>query len=227
MKKAQQDLPFPQRGGARKGSGRKRKAPRPQVPHRPRLEFRNAAVHVTLRVCEEVWNLRTHRCFNAIRRGFERGCGKFGVRVIHFTVQGNHIHLIVEAADADSLARAMKGLQVSMARALNKVMKRRGRVFADRYHAHVLSSPVEAANAIRYVLDNWKHHACRDGRPVPIGIDPWCSAAWSRHTPSLVREPEWWMLKVGVGKFGRLAHAASDIVPRSNPPHVPARFAAV
>src|SRR5512146_2556950 len=112
MKNAQQVLPFPQRGGARKNAGRKRKAPRPQVPHRPRLKFRNAAVHVTLRVCDHVWNLRTQRCFNALRRAFERGCGKFGVRVIHFSVQGNHIHAIVEAADADSLARAMKGLQV-------------------------------------------------------------------------------------------------------------------
>jgi len=137
MKNAQEVLPFPQRGGARKNSGRKRKAARPQVPHRTRLKFRNAAVHVTLRVCDHVWNLRTHRCFNALRRAFERGCGKFGVRVIHFSIQGNHIHLIVEAVDAEALARAMKGLQVSMARALNKVMKRKGRVFADRYHAHV------------------------------------------------------------------------------------------
>ena len=161
-----------------------------------------------MRVCDHVWNLRTHRCFNALRRAFERGCGKFGVRVIQFSVQGNHIHAIVEAADADSLARAMKGLQVSMARALNKVMKRRGRVFADRYHAHVLSSPLEAANAIRYVLDNWKLHARRDGRPVPAGIDPWCSLAWSRATPALVREPEWWMLKSGVKRYGHLAQAA-------------------
>ena len=130
------------------------------------------------------------------------------MRVIHFSVQGNHIHLIAEAADADSLARAMKGLQVSVARALNKVMKRRGRVFADRYHAHVLSSPLEAANAIQYVLDNWKHHARRDGGPVPAGVDPWCSTAWSRATPALVREPEWWMLKFGVTRYGHVARAA-------------------
>jgi REP element-mobilizing transposase RayT len=206
MKRGQQVLPFSQRGGARKNAGRKRKAPRPQVPHRQRLEFHNSAVHVTLRVCEHVWNLRTKRCFNALRHAFEHGCGKFGVRVIHFSVQGNHIHLIVEAVDAASLACAMKGLQVSMARALNKVMNRRGRVFADRYHAHI-SSPLEAANAIRYVLD-WKHHARRDGRPVPIGVDPWCSTAWARIAPLLVREPEFWMLKIGVKRYGHLARAA-------------------
>jgi hypothetical protein len=81
-------------------------------------------------------------------------------------------------------------------------------VFADRYHAHVLSSPVEAAHAIRYVLDNWKHHARRDGRHVPVGVDPWCSTAWTRAEAALVRKPEWWMLKVGVEKYGHLARAA-------------------
>ena len=104
MKNAQQELPFPQRGGARKGAGRKRRATRPQVPHRPRLKFRNAALHVTVRVREEVWNLRTHRCFRALRRALERGCAGLGCRIIHFFVQGNHIHFIVEAADAEAWA---------------------------------------------------------------------------------------------------------------------------
>lgn len=88
MKNAQQELPLPQWGGARKGAGRKREAGRPQVPHRPRGKFRNAALHVTVRMRYEVWNLRTRRCFRALRHAFERGCSRFGFRVIHFSVQG-------------------------------------------------------------------------------------------------------------------------------------------
>src|SRR5712664_3471991 len=61
----------------------------------------------------------------------------------------------------------MKGLEVRMARALNKVMGRKGPVFADRYHAHLLASPRQAANAVRYVLENWKVHAAREGQPAP------------------------------------------------------------
>jgi REP element-mobilizing transposase RayT len=201
MKNAQQGLPFRFRGGARKGAGRKRKAARPQVPHRPRGRFRNGALHVTVRVRQEVWNLRTHRCFRALRRSFERGCDRFGFRLIHFSVQGNHIHCIVEAPDVVALGRAMKGLEVRMARALNKVMERRGAVFADRYHAHLLRSPREAAHAVRYALENWRVHALRDGRPAPAGVDPWCSAAWLASIPRLVCEPEWWMLRVGVGRL--------------------------
>jgi hypothetical protein len=61
MKVDQQELPFRQWGGARKGAGRKRRSGRPNVPHRPRQGFRKGALHVTLRIRREVWNLRMHR----------------------------------------------------------------------------------------------------------------------------------------------------------------------
>ena len=83
------------------------------------------------------------------------------------------IHCIVEAPDAKTLSRAMNGLEVRMARALNKVMHRTGPVFADRYHSQLLTSPRQSANAIRYVLANWIIHA----EPAPSGVDPYCSAA--------------------------------------------------
>jgi len=194
MKVAQQELPFRQWGGARKGAGRKRQSARPNVSHRPRQGFRKGALHVTLRMRREVWNLRTHRCFRALRWAFARGCERFGFRLVEFSVQGNHIHCIVEAPDAQTLGRAMKGLEVRMARALNKVMHRTGPVFADRYHSQLLTSPRQSANAIRYVLANWIIHA----EPAPSGVDPYCSAASHDCGPPLVAEARWWMLRVGV-----------------------------
>ncbi|HYS09166.1 MAG TPA: transposase [Myxococcales bacterium] len=198
MNAIQQDLPLPQWGGARRGAGRKRKSPRKNVPHVPREKFRRATLHVTLRLRREVWNLRTHRCFRALKRAFARGCERFGYRLVEFSVQGHHLHLIVEAPDAVALGRAMKGLEVRMARALNNLMGRRGPVFADRYHAHILKSPREAFQAIRYVLENWAIHAARAGEPPPSGVDPFCSSAWREHGPPLVAQAEWWMLRVGV-----------------------------
>ena len=182
------------------------------MPHRTRRKFRKGTLHVTLRLRREVWNLRTHRCFRALRYAFARGCEKFGYRLIHFSVQGNHIHMIVEAPDAVALGRAMKGLEVRMARALNKVMSRRGPVFADRYHAHLLRSPREAWHAIQYVLDNWVVHALRENQPAPRGIDPYCSD-WPNDTgPPLVASAEWWMLRVGVP----IARRRRALVPRTS-----------
>jgi putative transposase len=195
---AQQEFSFPMWGGARPGAGRKRVAARPNVPHRPREKFRKGTLHVTLRLRREVWNLRTHRCFRALKHALARGCERFGYRLIHFSVQGNHIHMILEAPDVVALGRAMKGLEVRMARALNKVMSRKGAVFADRYHAHLLRSPRETLHAIRYVLDNWIVHAKRENQPPPRGVDPFCSD-WPNDTgPPLVAQPQWWMLCVGV-----------------------------
>jgi len=198
MKNTQEELPFRTWGGARKGAGRRRQSARSNVPHRPRQKFRKGALHVTLRIRREVWNLRTHRCFRALQRAFAAGCERFGFRLVHFSVQGNHIHMIVEAPDAEALARAMKGLEVRMARALNKVIDRRGPVFADRYHAHLLTSPRQAANAVRYVLENSIVHAMRNADPAPSGVDPYSSAAPHDRGPPLVVEPRWWMLCVGI-----------------------------
>ena len=194
----QQVLPFRQWGGKREGAGRKRRAARPGVPHRRRTRFRRGTAHVTMRVRAEVWNLRTHRCFRALKRAFAGGCARFGFRLIHFSVQGNHIHCIVEAPDAVALGRAMKGLEVRMARALNKRMSRRGPVFADRYHAHLLKAVSEAAYAVQYVLENRRVHALRLGAPAPEGIDRCCSDAWRDHWPPLIADPGYWLLRVGV-----------------------------
>jgi putative transposase len=85
-----------------------------------------------------VWNLRSRRCFTAIATTLSRFRDREGFRIVHFSVQGNHLHLVVETHDEVRLARGLQGFAVWMARRLNAVMRRRGKVFADRYHAHQL-----------------------------------------------------------------------------------------
>jgi REP element-mobilizing transposase RayT len=97
-------------------------------------------VHVTLRVRRHVYNLRSRRCFKSLENAFFAGGNKFGLRLNHFSVQGNHVHLIVEADDNRALSRGMQGLTIRMARSLNRVMQRRGSVFADR-SIHTSSAP--------------------------------------------------------------------------------------
>jgi REP element-mobilizing transposase RayT len=89
--------------------------------------------------------LRHPRHFGALKRAFFSANDRYGLRLIHFSVQSNHLHFLVEAEDARSLSRGMQGLNVRMARALNRSMQRRGRVFSDRYHAVILQSPTQTA----------------------------------------------------------------------------------
>jgi putative transposase len=168
---AQRAFTFKTWGGKRKGAGRKPSGPRAGVAHskRPVLAHR-FPVHATWRMSPGVWNLRTRRCFSVLERAMYAGAVRFGFRLVHYSVMGNHVHLIVEAPDRRALARAMKGLGVRIARALNRVMKRSGRVVGDRYHAHILRTPSEVRRARSYLPTNALHHYGHTGR------DPYSSA---------------------------------------------------
>jgi REP element-mobilizing transposase RayT len=195
-------LKYSGRGGYRPGAGRPRSG-KHSVPHRSRAKMAaRHPVHLTLRVRDEVWNLRSRRCFRALARGFVGGKDRFGFRLVHFSVQGNHLHLIGEAEDEMALARGIQGLAIRMAKGLNRVMQRRGPVFRERYHARVLRSPTEVARAAAYVLGNYFHHAASWGdRIAPAEVDPYSSAAehqkaWTGVDPPLVVEPRTWLLRV-------------------------------
>jgi REP element-mobilizing transposase RayT len=149
---------------------------------------------VTVRVRDNAARLRSRACFRLIFRAIGAGRERDGFRLVHFTVQSNHLHLIVEARDAKSLARGIQALFIRIARAVNRALERHGKVFVDRYHAHALRSPTETANAIAYVLGNARIHAARRGHPIrPDAIDPLSSAA-NRH---IVAEPHTWLLRFG------------------------------
>src|SRR4051812_8426986 len=183
-------------GGKRRGSGRKPKKDKAGVSHLARRPFtRSQPVHVTMRTLPGTGFLRAWRPFQAITGALRDARERFGMRVVHFSVQGNHLHLLVEAEGAESLSRGMQGLTVRIARAVNGVAGRRGKVFADRYHAHVLRTPTEAAYALRYVLQNFRHHLRPD--VAPKGIDPCSSAIWigqvSADLP--IRPARTWLLR--------------------------------
>src|SRR5437868_5184319 len=188
------ELHYRGRGGYRSGAGRPKK-PNAGVPHarRPKLAARNP-VHITARVRDEAARLRTRQCFRVVLGAIGAVRERDGFRVVHFTIQRNHLHLIVEARDAETLARGIQALSIRIARAINRVLGRSGKVFADRYHAHALKTPTEVANAIAYVLGNSKVHAARKGLQVYAdAVDPLSSAA----NRNYVAEPQTWLLRIG------------------------------
>jgi len=143
-------------GGRRKGAGRKPKGEKAGVVHlrRPRVS-RHSPVHVTL---------RRGKYPAAVVTALSAGKKGVGFRLVHYSIQSNHLHLIVEAADNKALARGMKALNVRVARAVNRLRGAQGRVFSDRYHAHVLSSPREVRHALVYVLNNFRKHGAASPR---------------------------------------------------------------
>ena len=139
---------------------------------------------------DHVWNLRSGRSFRRIRAAFAKARGRFGARLVEFSVQGNHLHLILEADGSASLTRALQGLCIRIARALNKMMGRKGAVFGDHYHARLLRSPTELLRAISYVLGNASHHF------GARGVDGYSSSALPADAGELAA-PRGWLLTVG------------------------------
>ena len=131
------------------------------------------------------------------------------MRVIHFSVQSNHLHAIVEALDSKALSRAMKGLCVRLARRLNRMFHRAGRVFADRYHAHVLRTPSEVRYALAYTLNNARKHGVRvegiDRCSSGSAFDGWMergARALARFVDPPVVSAHSWLLRVGWRRHG-------------------------
>ena len=121
-----------------------------------------------------------------------RELGEVQLGVVHFAILSNHLHLIVEAGNRVALSRGLQSLEIRMARALNASMNRSGRVFADRYHAHILRTPTEVGRARRYVLENTAIHDRRAGLS-PSGPDGLTSAAM----PDCTSPPRTWLLRAG------------------------------
>jgi len=172
-------------GWAAQGAGRKRKDGRrgPGMPHKPRPGLAGRfPVHVTWRMRRGVWNLRTRRCFSALSKALAAGGDKFGFRLAHYAVLGDHIHLLVEAEDERALSRGMKGLGVRVARKLNRVMQRRGNVVLERYDARILRTPTEVKHARNYLRTNAHHHYGL------VGVDPFASA-------TALIAPKTWLLR--------------------------------
>jgi REP element-mobilizing transposase RayT len=131
-------------------------------------------VHVTVRRREGLPSCRSKGAYAALRAAFGAGCDRFGFRLVHYSVQGNHLHFVAEAKDRQALSRGMQGLLIRVAKALNRTWRRAGSVFADRYHARVLRTPREVRNALRYVLGNARRH----GQRLVHGIDYFASGWW-------------------------------------------------
>src|SRR4051812_39730186 len=168
----QLSLPARTWGGRREGAGRK-PGPRPVVLHRPRSPHKSRfLLHVTLRARADVGSLRRARLYSALEAAIAAS-SRSNFRLVHFSGQGDHVHLIAEAHDKPTLSTGMRGLMIRVARALNRASGRSGPVWADRYHCRELRTPREVRHALAYVLLNARKH----GREV-AAFDPCSSARW-------------------------------------------------
>lgn len=164
-------------GGTRERAGRKPRGRQAEIRHASRAAFRKLPAHVTLRLRPDQPSLRTVSIAHEIETAFRASCARPGFRLVHYSLQGNHAHLIVEAIDRNALGRGMMAIASRLARAVNRVTGRHGPVLADRYHSRTLSTPRECHRALRYVLLNSRRHTAPRSAASAY-LDPASSARW-------------------------------------------------
>lgn len=169
---------------------------------------------MTLRAARRLPNLRKQTIFLALRHALARTWREW-FRVVQFSVQTDHVHLIVEATDKVALSRGMAGLSIRLARAINRIVHRKGNVFSDRYHSHALATPREMRNGLVYVLLNCRKHLGRSPDIDPASSGLWFDG-WKRpprsEPPGLfldyaipVQPSRTWLARVGWRRHGLIA----------------------
>lgn len=137
-------------GGRRPNSGRRRKKSQ-GVSHSVREKVQDRTpLHINFKFKTRIRNKDSLR---TLKRAI-KNAGSHGLRVIHYSMQSNHIHLIIESANNEILTRGMRSLTITFAKGLKK-----GSIQIERYHLHVLKSLRETKNAVHYVLFNEQKHA--------------------------------------------------------------------
>ncbi|MCW5806361.1 MAG: transposase [Deltaproteobacteria bacterium] len=205
---AQTEIDFRMWGGLRAGAGRKRVRRKSDPSHRTRDAHPGwHPVHVVLRTLPSVGRLRRRAIYKAIRKAIAKTWGRVEYRIVHISIQHNHLHLLVEASSKETLALGMQSFATCAAKAINAALERAGKVFAHRYHATPVRSPRQTRNALAYILCNWRHHS--EDRGTRVHLDKFSSAVsfdrWSTggylvphdHDPLPVRPAETWLLRIG------------------------------
>lgn len=198
------------RGGARRGAGRKPNGAVALVSHERREEIdARTPVLVTWKLRRGLPSLRRAAKREVLLDAIAAARERHGMRLVHDSIQSNHLHAIVEARAATALSRGAQGLSVRIARALNRAWGRKGRVFDDRYHSRALRTPREVRYALGYVLNNARKHEVHvegiDSYSSGAAFDGWRERGARRlvlgPAPPVVRARSW-LLTIGWRRHG-------------------------
>ena len=205
--------------------GKKRKKPGPKpgaragVPHttRPRHARWNP-LHITMRALGGLPSFRQQVLYAAFERAF-RMTRRDDFRIVEFSVQSNHLHLIVEAEDKDALSRGMKSFAVRANRLFNVAHGRgRGPVWAGRYHRTDLDTPRQVRNALVYVLNNARKHGVITTKALVIDagssarwFDGWSEARSIREEPRITEPARTALLRTLWRKHGLIHPLESPV----------------
>ena len=109
-----------------------------------------------------VWHI-THRCHKQeflLKFAIDRKCWirwlfesrkHYGLSVLNYMVTSNHVHLLAQASNADTIPASMQLIAGRTAQAYNRRKSRRGAFWEDRYHATAVQSGEHLVRCLTYI----------------------------------------------------------------------------
>ncbi|MEI8348179.1 MAG: transposase [Pseudomonadota bacterium] len=157
-----------------KAAGRPRisRSDKTPVPHRLREEIpKKKPVHVVWHLNPHVPPCRRKNILLIFKKAVLKG-RLMGLKVIHFSLMNNHLHLLIETENKKALAKALQSFAISFTKRLKNFNGlKKTPIFKERYFCHILKSLREVKHAIHYILMNGKKAGLSR-----YDIDPYSSA---------------------------------------------------
>jgi len=146
-----------------------------RVPHETRPDVAGP-IHVVWRIKRGLPDLRTPRGLRRLEGAFRKGKERDGFALLHYSIQHDHLHLMVEVKNRRKLSKGLQALGIRLAKSLNSMWRRKkGHVFAERYFALALEGWRQIWRTVRYILNNGRKHGSWRIKNQP---DPFSSGRW-------------------------------------------------
>ncbi|MFA6238606.1 MAG: transposase [Bacteriovorax sp.] len=146
---------------------------------------RRTPLHLTIKINKEKSGLRNKSIIKALHSSIKKA-RLIGLRVIHYTLEYDHVHLLIETESNVLLGKGMQSFGISFSKGINKIKGLKGQVFKTRYHFRKLKTPAEIKNAINYILGNSVKHKQASSIITPYNSLP-AIADFSRLYPGFER----------------------------------------
>ncbi|MDD4973652.1 MAG: transposase [Bacteriovorax sp.] len=123
---------------------------------RPHLS-KACSLHLTVKIKKIKAELKNKSVLSILKRAI-LNARKQGLKVIHYSLEYDHVHLLIEADNNHILSKGMQSFGVTISKAINRMRKLKGGVYKHRYHFRKISSPRQLKNVLNYIFNNGIKH---------------------------------------------------------------------
>ena len=135
------------------------------MPRLPRQLVSGYCYHVTVRCNNREFRLIRAECREVLLYSIQKCREKYGFKLYGLCLMSNHIHYLLEPAQADDLPKIMHWLNWYTAMCFNRMLNRTGHFWEKRYHSTGFA-PTDvrrSLNTLRYIHANPKAAGMQQG----------------------------------------------------------------